>query len=413
MIPIQRIYQILIALFSSVFLALIEIVLEMTFFYEYSEISLIYFFNPFLFLFSGYFYIFLLIFAGYELRKNKRGFEKTLLLNVLGYVLLSIYIVFFFLLTFVIRLLNPALSSVYDTTALYLSYAIMPAIFIIFFNFGVNNEKNYGNYAISFGILYLIYFIITLLYQFLIIPEIISANSVLIIGTTFTTLQIMLVYLAAAYIFFFGIRIKVPHFILISLFWLYYNIYHQLSNLIEDYSDEFLYMLMIIIICLLGIISSIRFFELGKRLKRGMRVFISHSTEDFKSYRIEDIANFLREQRKIGHVYICEADLTGNIDKWMKKSIHKSQVLTFISTQNSLNSKDSIFELNLARENELHLIPILGVGLQWEDLEKLNLQREFGLIYTPMEFEKFLEELYQHILKYRKDKKAEIIDEKK
>jgi hypothetical protein len=143
-----------------------------------------------------------------------------------------------------------------------------------------------------------------------------------------------------------------------------------------------------------------------------MRVFISHSTEDFKSYRIEDIANFLREQKKIGHVYFCEADLTGNIDKWMKKSIHKSQVLTFISTQNSLTSKDSIFELNLARENEVHLIPILGVGLQWEDLEKLNLQREFGLIYTPMEFEKFLEELYQHILKYRKGKKAEIIEEK-
>ena len=50
---------------------------------------------------------------------------------------------------------------------------------------------------------------------------------------------------------------------------------------------------------------------------------------------------------------------------------------------------------------------------KWEDLEKLNLQREFGLIFAPMEFEKFLEELYQHILKYRKDKKTEIIEEKK
>ena len=412
MISIRKIYQILIAIIFSVFLTLIEIALERALFYGYFEISLGYIFDPLLFLFSGYFYIFLLIFTGYELEKGKRKFEKTKPLKVLGYVLLLIHVAFFFLLIMLIRLLNPALSSVFDMIALYFSYAIMPAIFIIFFNFGVKNEKNYGNYATSFAILYLIYFIITLLYHFLIAPELISSTSVLIIGTTFTTLQILLVYLAAGYLFFFGIRIKLPHFILLSLFWLYYNVYHQISNLITEYTDEFMYMLMIIIICLLGIMISIRYFELGKRLKRGLRVFISHSVEDFNRYRIEDIANFLRMQKKIGHVYFCEAHLTGNIDKWMKKTIQKSQVLTFISTQNSLSSKDSIFELNLARENELHLIPILGVGLQWDDLEKLDLHREFGLTYTPMEFEKFLDELYQYILKYRKEKKAEIIEEK-
>ncbi|MFX1288574.1 MAG: toll/interleukin-1 receptor domain-containing protein [Promethearchaeota archaeon] len=385
----------------------------MVFFYGYIEINLSYFFDPILFLFSGYFYIFLLIFAGYELEKDKREFERTMSLKVLGFILLLIHGVFFFLLKILIGLLSPTLSSVFDVLTLYVSFIIMPAVFIIFFIFGINNQKQYGNYATSFAILYLIYFIITLLYQFLIIPESISVASVLIIGTTFTTLQILLIYLAAAYLFFFGIRVKLPHFILLSLFWLYYNVYHQLSNLISEYTDEFLYMLMIIIICLLGIIVSIRYFELGKRLKRGMRVFISHSTEDFKSYRIEDIANFLREQKKIGHVYFCEADLTGNIDKWMKRTIQKSQVLAFISTQNSLNSKDSIFELNLAREKKLHLIPILGVGLDWDDLEKLGIHREFGLTYSPMGFEKFLEELYQHILKYRKDKKVEIIEEKR
>jgi hypothetical protein len=394
-------------------MTLIEITLDRVFFYGHFEISLAYFFDPFLFIFSGYFYISLLIFTGYELGRDKRKFEKSKSLTVLGYVLLSIQIAFYFLIIMLIRLLNPALSDVFDMISLYISYIIMAQIFIIFFNFGVNNERNYGNYATSFAILYLIYFMITLLYQFLIAPELISATSILIIGTTFTTLQILVVYLAAGYLFFFGIRIKLPHFILLSLFWLYYNMYHQVSSLITEYTNEFIYMLMIIIICLLGIIISIRFFELGKRLKRGMRVFISHSVEDFKRYRIEDIANFLRMQKKIGHVYLCEADLTGNIDKWMKKTIKKSQVLAFLSTQNSLSSKDSIFELNLARENELHLIPILGVGLQWEDLEKLDLHREFGLTYNAMEFEKFLEELYQSIIKYRKAKKAEIIEEKR
>jgi hypothetical protein len=330
-------------------MTLIEITLDRVFFYGHFEISLSYFFDPFLFIFSGYFYISLLIFTGYELGRDKRKFEKSKSLTVLGYVLLSIQIVFYFLIIMLIRLLNPALSDLFDIVSLYISYIIMGQIFIIFFNFGVNNERNYGNYTTSFAILYLIYFMITLLYHFLIAPELISATSLLIIGTTFTTLQILVVYLAAGYLFFFGIRIKLPHFILLSVFWLYYNVYHQVSSLITEYTDEFIYMLMIIIICLLGIIISIRFFELGKRLKRGMRVFISHSVEDFKRYRIEDIANFLRMQKKIGHVYLCEADLTGNIDKWMKKTIKKSQVLAFLSTQNSLSSKDSIFELNLAR----------------------------------------------------------------
>ena len=143
MISIQRNYQILIAVFLSAFLTSIEIVLEMVFFDEYFEISLDYFFNPILFLFSGYFYIFMLIFAGYELQKNKREFEKTTSLKVLGYVLLLIHVAFFFLLITLIRLLNPTLSNLFDTIAFYLSLAIMPAIFVVFFNFGVKNENRH------------------------------------------------------------------------------------------------------------------------------------------------------------------------------------------------------------------------------------------------------------------------------
>jgi hypothetical protein len=294
----------------------------------------------------------------------------------------------------------------------------MPAIFIVFFIFGVDNERRYGNYATSFAILYLIYFIISLLQHFFISPELVpGADRTLVIGTSLTTLQVLLVYLAAGYLFFFGIRSKLPQLILISISWAYYSVYRQLSDLMstigKGYRVEYILMLLIIVICLMGILISIRFFELGKRLKRGLKIFISHSVEDFNSYRIEDIANFLKIQKKIGHVYFCEADLIGNIDKWMKKSIHRSQVLVFISTQNSLKSRDSRFELNLARENELHVIPILGVELDWEDLEELNLHREFGSTFTPMDFEKFCDDLYQLIIKLIKGKKAELIEEKK
>jgi hypothetical protein len=258
---------------------------------------------------------------------------------------------------------------------------------------------------------------ITLLYDFLVAPGLIlGAYGTIIIGTTMSTLQLIMVYLATGYLFFFGVRIKLPHFILISLSWLFYRVYRQLSDLMDTigaYLGEYFYMLLIIIISLLGIIISIRYFELGKRLKRGLRVFISHSVEDFNRYRIKGIAEYLKVQKKIGHVYFCEVDLIGNIDKWMRKTVHKSQILVFISTLNSLNSKDSIFELDLARKNKLHIIPILGVGMRWEDLGQLNLHREFGSTFKPMEFENFCNELYQHILKYRKEKKAEFIEEKK
>ncbi|MFX1600990.1 MAG: TIR domain-containing protein, partial [Promethearchaeota archaeon] len=364
-----------------------------------------------------YFYIFLFIFASYELQKDKREFIHPTSLKVLGYLLLAIYIVFFFLIRIIFQFLGPFFTGIFELVSLYVSYSIMPAIFITFFVFGVSNERHYGNYATSFAILYLIYFMITLLFDFLIAPGLIPGDyGTLIIGTTISTLQLVLVYLAAGYLFFFGVRIKLPHFILLSISWLYYRVYQQLSDLMSvvgAYLGEYIYMLLIIIICLLGVIISIRFFELGKRLKRGVRIFISHAIEDFNRYRIKDIAVYLKAQKKIGHVYFCEVDLIGNIDKWMKKTVQRSQVIVFISTQNSLNSKDSIFELKLARENKLHIIPILGVGMQWEDLEELNLHREFGSTFTPLEFEKFCNELYQNILKYRREKKTEIIEEKK
>ena len=413
----KKIYQILLAIIFSVFLTLIEIVSEILFFSSYIESSVYYFFYNFLILFTGYFYIFLLIILSYELKKDKREFNKIISLKVLGFLLLAIHLVFFFLVRISIWVFAPLISDTFELISLYVSFAVMPAIFITFFVFGVNNERHYGNYMTLFSILYLFYFIITLLHHFFISPELIpGADRTLIIGTTFTTLQVLLAYLAAGYLFFFGIRTKLPHFVLISFSWAYYSIYRQISDLIstmEEYSDEYIFMLLIIIICFLGIMVSIRFFELGKRLKRGLRVFISHAVEDFDSYRIEALADYIKIQKKIGHVYFCEEGLTGNIDKWMKKTVHRSQVLVFISTPNSLKSKDSLFELELARKHKLHIIPILGFEMQWEDLEELDLHREFGSPFSPMEFEKFCDEIYQHILKFRKDKKIEDVEEKK
>ena len=213
----KKIYQILLAIIFSVFLTLIEIVSEILFFSSYFESSVYYFFYTFLILFTGYFYIFLLIFLSYELKNDKREFNKTISLKVLGFLLLAIHLVFFFLVRISIWVFAPLISDTFELISLYVSFAVMPAIFITFFVFGVNNERHYGNYMTSFSILYLFYFIITLLHHFFISPELIpGADRTLIIGTTFTTLQVLLAYLAAGYLFFFGIRTKLPHFVLIS-----------------------------------------------------------------------------------------------------------------------------------------------------------------------------------------------------
>jgi len=78
-----------------------------------------------------------------------------------------------------------------------------------------------------------------------------------------------------------------------------------------------------------------------------------------------------------------------------------------------LDSSDCITELTLARKNNLLIIPILGVGLDWETLKKLEINRELGSVYDPMEFETFCNEVYQHVLKYKQSVATEIPDKRK
>ena len=123
---------------------------------------------------------------------------------------------------------------------------------------------------------------------------------------------------------------------------------------------------------------------------------------DFKRYRVEEIANYLESQKGIGSVLYCETDLVGNIDEWMHKIVPRSNLLLFISSEESMVSRDCKTELALAESNNLQIIPVLGVGLMWEDLKGLNLNREYGTTFDPMEFEEFCNNLYQQIQKYKK-----------
>jgi hypothetical protein len=211
------------------------------------------------------------------------------------------------------------------------------------------------------------------------------------------------VSISASYLVFFGLRIRSIYFTLSGIFLFGSVFIRWLFTFIAFIVIQIdIFSFIALVLSLIGVVVSGRFIELGGTFKRGIRIFITHAVADYNRYRINEIAQFLENQKGIRYVYYCESDLTGNIDAWMKKTVPRCQLLLFMSTEKSLNSVDCATELNLARENELTVIPILGVDLSWDDLSKLNVHRDIGANFDPMEFEDFLNTLYQQIQIFKK-----------
>jgi len=196
--------------------------------------------------------------------------------------------------------------------------------------------------------------------------------------------------------------------------YLVFNIWQVPSDLQPDYTQ----ILIIggIIAFLIILVFVIIRFVFGKQVislkRKGIRVFISHAVADFDSYRIAELAKYLEKQKEISHVYFCETDLSGNIDDWMRKTVPRCQLLLFFSTDNSLKSADCINEIRLARKNNIEITPVLGVDSKWEDLDKVEIKRELGHEFKPMEFEKFRTDLYLYIVKFKHDLEEEILEAK-
>jgi hypothetical protein len=263
---------------------------------------------------------------------------------------------------------------------------------------GFSNRKHYGNFMIAFAVLFLIERIFTLISQ---ITRIHTDESYLLLQyTTF-----MLVVIGASYLVFFGHRLRNINFTLCGIIffgtvfirWFFSFIFFVMTRTEIEF-----YYTVTLILSLIGLVVSGRFIELGGTIKRGVRIFITHAVADYSRYRINDIAQFLENQKGIRTVFYCEADLTGNIDAWMAKTVPRCQILLFISTDKSLNSTDCATELSIAREKGITVIPVLGVGLDWNDLKELNIHRDIGANFDPMEFEEFCNALYQQIQIFKK-----------
>lgn len=152
---------------------------------------------------------------------------------------------------------------------------------------------------------------------------------------------------------------------------------------------------------------------------RGIRVFISHAMKDFDKYQISDLVKYLESQKGISKVHYCEADMVGDIDDWMDKTVPRSQLIIFFSSQNSIDSKDCVKELRLGFKHNIQIMPILGENMKWEDLEmkwedlELDISRQFGKEFDSEEYGRFREELYDYIIKVKSDLEEEIRGKKR
>ncbi len=139
-------------------------------------------------------------------------------------------------------------------------------------------------------------------------------------------------------------------------------------------------------------------------------VFCSHAEADVHSNLIEikKLAKYLGEQEEIYKVYYSEEAIQGGMEfeEFMRTYVPISQVLLFFATEKSLNSTPCQFELQLALDNQIPIIPILGPNLKWQDLNQIALNEPTGEPFHLAEvkglnyFDKvrvFGAELYAHI----------------
>lgn len=133
-----------------------------------------------------------------------------------------------------------------------------------------------------------------------------------------------------------------------------------------------------------------------------INIFISHAVNDFEEYRVEEIANFLENEVEIFKVYYCEQDLQGNIDVFMNENIPKCQLLLFIATKKSVyDSQDCAYELDLARNVGVQILPIKGRDVSWDDLNTIDLGRELGTEFESEKFNNFFIKLFNFIKDYK------------
>lgn len=194
--------------------------------------------------------------------------------------------------------------------------------------------------------------------------------------------------------------------------------------------------IIIIAICIIVIGILLYFKKKGYILSQNaLNVFISHSDKDFKAFNVGDLAKNLNKLKVVENTVFYEKHMKGNLIEWMENNVPVSQILIFIATKNSLDSKGCAYELKLAIDNNVSIIPILAKDIYFTDLQKLNdkqyqieknrftlenldLDKRFGLKMPYLEdgnldFDKLLSQIKEEINKFQLELDKVMIEFKK
>ncbi|MFX1257706.1 MAG: leucine-rich repeat domain-containing protein, partial [Promethearchaeota archaeon] len=139
------------------------------------------------------------------------------------------------------------------------------------------------------------------------------------------------------------------------------------------------------------------------RQKATINVFISYPIDESKFYRIKDFVDYLEKQKDIIRPYCYNEELKGSIDEWMEETVPKCQLMFFIGTQKSIFSTECTLEILLARQNNIPIIPIKGVDINWEDLANIGFKRGIGFEFEIKNFDKLCKKLYSYIYKFKRE----------
>ena len=135
-----------------------------------------------------------------------------------------------------------------------------------------------------------------------------------------------------------------------------------------------------------------------------MSIFVSHAVVDYEPYQLAKLADFLEAKPEVYDVLLCEQDLSGNIDDFMDKNVPISDVVFFLGTNKSVfNSVDCAHELELSNKYKVPILSMKGNDVSWADMISIGLQQEPGINYSPQEFERVCEQLYEYVNQFHKE----------
>jgi len=147
------------------------------------------------------------------------------------------------------------------------------------------------------------------------------------------------------------------------------------------------------------------------RERASIKVFLCHKYEEYKYFKIKQIAENMKQKDEVYEVHYCEKDAIVDIDKYMEETISKCHLLIFFASIKSMKSDDCIIELKYAQNKGINIIPIIkeSDGLDREKLEnfgtnknKINLGRPISFFYDEKDIENLFNDIYTQIKKIKR-----------